>query len=126
MINEIRFILFEHDDEFENFLQREMQPFVLKKDIIEENGDVGTTITIVFSIIQTALAVPGFITALHEIICYSKQRKEDKSSKDRAIVDSDLSWKFIINGDKYDLGGLPTNEERYRVLDRILEKYIGR
>ncbi len=124
MIDEIRFILPEHNNEFENLLQEKLQSFVQDKEIIEENGDAGTTITIVFAIIQTALAVPSFVVAMHEIIHYAKQKRTEKSSKTDAPENSDYSWKIMINGDKYDLGGLPTSEERDRVLDRILAKYI--
>lgn len=126
MIKEIRFILSEHDDSFEELLQEKMKPFTLDKDTIEENGDAGTTITIVFTIIQTALSIPSFIAAMHEIIRYTKQKKEDKSSEKKALVDHDCSWKFMINGSKYDLSGLPSNEERFKVLDRILERHTSK
>lgn len=123
MIEEIRFILSEYDDDFEELLHKKLQPFVENKERFEENGDAGTTITIVFTIIQTVLSIPGFYTAMREIIFYAKQQKEEKNTEKDPPAEYECSWSFMINGDKYDLGGLPTIEERYEVLDRILEKY---
>lgn len=48
MINEIRFVLNEHNTELEKVLLEKMHPFILDMDIIEENGDAGTTISIIF------------------------------------------------------------------------------
>ena len=60
---------------------------------------------------------------MREIIFYAKQQKEEKNTEKDPPAEYECSWSFMINGDKYDLGGLPTIEERYEVLDRILEKY---
>ncbi len=124
MINEIRFILSEHDKEFEKLLLEEMKPFISDKDVIEENGDAGTTITIIFTIIQTALALPGFVIAMHQLICYTKQKSQGEQIEKEYSENSNSPWKFMIDGHTYDLSGLPSDEEKIRVFDLILSKHL--
>lgn len=131
MKTDIRFVLYENDNEIINTLLTKMQPFTLDKEIIEENGDAGTIITVVFTVLQTALAVPGFILAMHEIISFLKSKELNKlNTKDvdnDEYIKKELSsdrWVIIINGQEYDLTSIVSEEERLKVLDRILQEHL--
>lgn len=125
MINEIRFVLYENDIELRNILLEKMKPFNSDNYVIEENGDAGTTITIIFSIIQTVLALPSFAIAMYELINILNQKNKVNTEKQGNLEKSNVRWKISIDGYEYDLTELSSEEERKRVFDSILKEHIG-
>lgn len=137
-MSDIRFVLSEHDNLFEEEVKARLGQYSSEIDVIEEKGDDGTTITIICTILTVALETPGFVLALKDLFNWIlKNRHKDlpddateqgtngepQQEKQNTIDDcsSARPWYFILAGKPYDLSGLPSDYERLRVLDRIIE-----
>ena len=137
-MNDIRFVLTERDELFEEEVKAHLGPFSSEIDVLEEKGDDGTTIIIICTILSVALATPGFVLALKDLFnwmlkkrhkdlseCATDQvaNKEPQTEKQNTIDDCSSAhpWYFILAGKPYDLSALPSDYERLIVLDKIIE-----
>ncbi len=138
-MKDIRFVLYSHDDAFENEIRRRLAPYCNDIIGVEEHGDAGTTITIICEVLQTLLAIPACVLAIQQIIEWknkhdkskeSENEKENKPCPEDAILGdqprekiTSQPWTMIVDGHIFDFSGLPSDYERIQAFNKACESF---